>query len=93
MNQHFSLNNIAGDWSEFTAVYTHNESGEEGTLQVVHDFENDFIVTGVNHEGTDINETAEVAEQSEPTPEQIFWLVVDTLKAVLCPSCGTTNPE
>ena len=93
MQDHFELDSIQGTWDEFTAIYKHKQSGDLGHLQIIHDFENDFIVTGQDHTGLDVNEVATIEESEEVTPEQIFWLVADVLKAVLCPECSTTNPE
>ena len=93
MNEHFILIDTVGDVDNFTANYEHIASGAVGQLQFVR-LENEYSVFGTNHAGQAIEETVTVESSSTPTPKQIFWLVADILKAVLCPECGDkTDPE
>ena len=93
MNEHLILIDTVGDIDNFTANYEHTETGLTGQLQFIK-LGNEYSVFGELHTGETIEETVVIEASSAPTPKQIFWLVAEVLKALLCPECGDkTNPE
>ena len=93
MNEYFILIDTVGDIENFTVTYEHAETGAAGQLQFVK-LGNGYSIFGTGHTGETIEEVVVIEASSAPTPKQIFWLVADVLKTVLCPECGDkTDPE